>query len=75
MSDSNIGARKRRNIKDHLFLIYGIINSVINGGEPCIDLQIYDLEKAFDSLWLEDCMNDTFDTLGKSHIDDEVALL
>ena len=75
MSDSNIGARKRRNIKDHLFLIYGIINSVINGGEPCIDIQIYDLEKAFDSLWLEDCMNDAFDTLGKSHRDDKVALL
>ena len=75
MSDSNIGARKRRNIKDHLFLIYGIINSVINGGEPCIDIQIYDLEKAFDSLWLEDCMNDAFDTLGKSHRDYKVALL
>ena len=58
-----------------MFLIYGIINSVINGGEPCIDIQIYDLEKAFDSLWLEDCMNDAFDTLGKSHRDDKVALL
>ena len=31
MSSSNIGARKGRNIKDHLFLIYGIINSVIKG--------------------------------------------
>ena len=75
MSYSNIGARKNRNIKDHLFLIYGIINSVINGGESCIDLQIFDLEKAFDSLWLEDCMNDAFDTLDKSNRDDKVALL
>ena len=65
MFNSNIGARKGRNIKDHLFLIYGIINSVIRGNEPCIDIQIYDLEKAFDALWLEDCMNDVFDTLGK----------
>ena len=31
MSPSNIGARKGRNIKNHLFFIYGIINSVING--------------------------------------------
>ena len=30
MSSSNIGARRGRNIKDHLFIIYGIINSVIN---------------------------------------------
>ena len=42
MSDSNIGARKGRNVKDHLFLIYGIINSVVNGNESCVDIQIYD---------------------------------
>ena len=58
MSDSNIGSRKRRNAKDHLFIIHGVINSVIRGKEDPIDLQIYDLEKAFDALWLEDCLND-----------------
>ena len=31
MSDSNIGARKQRNIKNHLFIIYGKINSVVKG--------------------------------------------
>ena len=61
MSDSNIGSRKRRNAKDHLFIIHGVINSVIRGKEDPIDLQIYDLEKAFDALWLEDCLNDLFD--------------
>ena len=75
MSNSNIGARKGRNVKDHLFLIYGIINSVIRGNEPSIDIQIYDLEKAFDALWLEDCMIDAFDTMGKSNRDEKVALL
>ena len=54
MTDSNIGARKGRNIRNHLMIIYGVINSVIKGGEDCIDLQVYDLEKAFDALWLED---------------------
>ena len=35
MSNSNIGARKHRNIRDHLFIVYAIINSVINGNaEP-----------------------------------------
>ena len=43
MSESNIGARKNRNIKNHLFIIYGIINSVMNGKGKCLDLQIYDL--------------------------------
>ena len=44
MSDSNIGARKKRNIRNHLFIIYGIINSTIRG--ECKELQIYDLDKA-----------------------------
>ena len=50
-------------MKDHLLIIYGVINSVIKGGEECIDIQIYDLEKAFDALWLNDCLNDVYDTL------------
>ena len=63
MSDSNIGSRKDRNIKNHLFMIYGIINSVIRGDEDCIDIQIYDIVKCFDGLWLEDCLNDVFDSV------------
>jgi hypothetical protein len=75
MSDSNIGARRNRNIKNHLFIIYGVINSVIRGKEECIDIQIYDLEKAFDALWLNECMNDLFDTLSEDHRNDKIALL
>ena len=75
MSDSNIGARKNRNIKNHLFMIYGIINSVIRGKEDCVDIQIYDIEKAFDGLWLQDCMNDLFDTVSDENKNDKLALL
>ena len=75
MTDSNIGARKGRNIRNHLMIIYGVINSVIKGGEDCVDLQIYDLEKAFDALWLEDCLNDLYDTLSKENRNDKLALL
>ena len=75
MSNSNIGARKGRNVKDHLFIVYGIINSVVNGSEDSVDIQIYDLEKAFDSLWLVDCMNDAFETLDESQRDDKLVLL
>ena len=52
MTESNIGARKKRNIKNHLFIIHGIINSVLKGEGGCIDILIYDLVKAFDVLWL-----------------------
>ena len=69
MSDSNIGARKRMNIRNHLFVIYSIINSVINGDSGCIDIQIYDLVQAFDALWLKDCLNDVYDAVAEDHTD------
>ena len=75
MTDSNIGARRDRSITNHLFIIYGIINSVIKGKEDSIDIQIYDLEKAFDALWLDECFNDLFDTLSEEHRDEKIALL
>ena len=75
MSDSNIGARRGKNIKNHLFIIYGIINSVLVEGKSCIDIQIYDLIKAFDRLWLEDCMNDLYDSIPSEQLDDKLALI
>ena len=75
MSDSNIGARRGKNIRNHLFVIYAIINSVIQGESGCIDIQIYDLIKAFDALWLDDCLNDVFDAVTEEGRDDKLALL
>ena len=66
MSDSNIGARRKKNIKNHLFVVYGIINSILNEEDLSIDISIYDLEKAFDAMWLEDCLIDLYDTLPES---------
>ena len=40
MSNSNIGARKCRTIRDHLFVVYGIMNSVLIGEGDSIDIQI-----------------------------------
>ena len=52
MSDSNIGARRGKNIKNHLFVLYGIMNSVIVEEKSCVDIQIYDIVKAFDTYGL-----------------------
>ena len=75
MSDSNMGARRDKQVKNHLFIIHGIINSVINGNDECIDIPLYDLQQAFDALWLSDCMIDLFDTLPENKRDDTLALL
>ena len=75
MSNSNIGARKSRNIRDHLFVLYGTINSVIKGNQGCIDIQTYDIKKCFDALWLDECMNDLYDTLPSEKKNDQISLL
>ena len=46
-----------------MFIVYGIINAVVKGDADHVDIQIYDIEKAFDALWLEDSMNDIMDTI------------
>ena len=75
MSDSDIGSRKRRSIRNYLFIVYGVINSVLREEKSCIDICVYDLMKAFDALWLEDCLNDMFDTLPENQHDDKLALV
>ena len=62
MSDSNVGARKGRNIRDNIFVLNAVMNSVVNGKEEPIDVQVFDVEKCFDALWLQECINDMFET-------------
>ena len=61
LSYSNIGARKGRNIRDHLFVVYSIINDVINGSSPPIDIQSIDIHKCFDEMWYAETHNDLYD--------------
>ena len=60
MSDSNVGGRRKRNIRDNLFVIYAAINEAIRNKKP-IDIQFYDLAKCFDAMWAEETMNDLYD--------------
>ena len=60
LTDCNVGARKGRNIRDNIFVLNAITNSVRKGGEEDIDIQVYDVQTCFDSLWLQDCINDIF---------------
>ena len=61
LSCSNVGARKMRNIRDHLFIIYGIINDVINGNSDCIDVVLYNVKKCFYEMWFQETHNDLYD--------------
>ena len=75
MSDSNIGGRKHKMAKDHLFMLYGMINDVVHGNAPESDVIAVDIEKAFDKLNLRETMNDIVDNLPDKKGNDKLALL
>ena len=61
LTDSNVGARKSRNIRDNLFVVYAVLNSVKRGNEEAVDVGAYDVEKYFDALWTYECINDLYE--------------
>ena len=61
LTDSNVGARKGRNIRDNIFVLNAVINSITKGKEDPVDIQVFDVEKCFDALWMEECINDIFE--------------
>ena len=66
MSESNIGARRDRNIRDHLFVVNGVLNSVKNNEIENIDVQLMDIAKCFDAQWPTKTMNDFYEVAEKN---------
>ena len=42
-------------------MVYGVINAVKEKDDKPIDLELMDMSKCFDKLWLKECMNDLYD--------------
>ena len=61
LTDCNVGARKKRNIRDNLFVVNGVINSVIAKDDKPVDIELFYIPKCFDSLWLKECLNDLYE--------------
>ena len=57
LTDGNVGSRKRRGCRDNMFVISAISNSVVNGKSEPIQVQVTDVEKCFDKMWLQSCIN------------------
>ena len=61
MSNSNVGARKNRNIRDRLFVIHDILNEATNStNKKPIDILIYDFSKCFAKLEYVNIANDLY---------------
>ena len=73
LSDSNIGARKKRNIRNHIFVVNSIIHDVLSKktNEP-VDIMVLDYKQMFDSEHLFECLNDVYEA---GVTDDKFALI
>ena len=61
LTDSSVGGRRGRNIRDNIYVLNAIINSVTSGkGEAC-DISVHDVEKCFDALWAQECINTLYE--------------
>ena len=61
LTDGNVGARKHRNVRDNIYVLSAVSNSVVNGKMPPIQVGVTDIEKCFDKLWLLSTINALFD--------------
>ena len=73
MSDSQVGGRRGKNVRNHIWIVNGVICDVLSTKNRIpVDLQIFDYKQCFDSLWLQECLNDIYTNGVK---DDKLALL
>ena len=62
MSDSNIGARKKKNIRNHIFVVNSILHDVLSSSaKDPIDIMVLDFKQMFDSECLYECLNDVYE--------------
>ena len=59
LTDSNVGSRKNKNIRNHSFVINGIIQDTINKNKS-VDLAILDFRQCFDAMSVDVTTNDLY---------------
>ena len=62
LTDSNVGARQDRNIRDNIFVLNAITNEIVKKKKEGVDVQVFDVYKCFDKLWTKECFNDLFES-------------
>ena len=61
LTDGNVGGRKCRSVRDNIFVISAVTNSVRNAHCEPIKVQVMDAVKCFDKLWLQACINSLYE--------------
>ena len=56
-----VGAQSGRNIRDNNLIVHAVCHEARSNGRD-IDIALYDVAQCFDSLWLEETINDLYDS-------------
>ena len=62
ISECQMGGRRQKSSKNNIFIINGIIHDVMASKKPPVVLQYYDYSQMFDSMNLDEAINDIYDT-------------
>ena len=62
MSDSNLGSRRNKNVRNHTWVIHGIMNEALRTKNGEVDLLIQDFRQCFDSLSVDTVINHLYDS-------------
>ena len=61
LTDCNVGCRKKRNVRDNLFVINAVTNSSKKVTDNPCDICVYDVRKCFETLSMSECINDLYE--------------
>ena len=56
-----MGGRKGRNVRDNIFVLNAVMNSISRGNKEQHDVQVYELIQCFDLMWLKECINSLYE--------------
>ena len=61
MGQYQVGNQQNRNIRDHTLIVHAIINEAQENKHQ-LDILFTDIKQCFDSIWLEEAINDLYDS-------------
>ena len=61
MGQFQVGNQTGRNIRDHALVVHAVVNEC-RTKKLNIDLQFFDIKQCFDSIWLQEALNDLYDS-------------
>ena len=61
MGDLQVGNQEGRNIRDHTLIVHAIVNEA-KWNKTNIDILFTDIKQCFDSMWLEEAINDLYNS-------------